>query len=133
MKRRNYRSRSRLYLKIILIILFLNLIIISNFVNHESNIVDQTDLTKKSNKFRGNDPNISAQPSWTKEWLDNGNFTLPIDPWYNETDGDISDVNASLSDGYANFELLGDSGSFSTSLLEPTPNASTKWRTFQKI
>jgi len=50
----------------------------------------------------------AAVISGTKQWLNNTNFDAPIDPWYNESLGDTTDVNVSLSNGIANFIVEGD-------------------------
>jgi len=65
---------------------------------------------------------------YTDEWLDNGNFTAGTDPWYNETEGDDSDIMASYSDGAANYEVLGDNGTFSE--ISGTPQ-SGDWKRFR--
>jgi len=63
-----------------------------------------------------------VQDDYTIEWLDNTEFETPIDPWYNTTEGDISDVNASISSEAANFEVLGTEGTFT--FVEDPPQAS---------
>ncbi|KKL57506.1 hypothetical protein LCGC14_2234730, partial [marine sediment metagenome] len=65
------------------------------------------------------------QEFYTKEWLDNPTFETPIDPWYNTTEGDISDVNASISNGAANFEILGEINTYSN--ISGTPLATEGW------
>lgn len=60
------------------------------------------------------EPNISAQETLTAEWIENPTFEDPIEPiWYSEVTGDIDDVNASKSPGYANLDVLGEVGTFS--------------------
>jgi len=63
-----------------------------------------------------------VQDIYTKEWLDNPTFETPIDPWYNTTSGDTTDVNASYSNGYANMEVVGDKRTFT--FVEDPPQAS---------
>ncbi len=58
-------------------------------------------------KSKGN-PNLSAVTTGTKQWINNSGFESPIYPWYNETYGDITDVNVSLSNGMANFIINGE-------------------------
>ncbi|MFX1570786.1 MAG: hypothetical protein ACFFCV_20805 [Promethearchaeota archaeon] len=58
---------------------------------------------------------ISAQESFTQQWLDNPNFTAPIEPtWFSSYGalGDNSDVNATTSPGQANYEILGEEKTF---------------------
>ncbi|MHA1913391.1 MAG: hypothetical protein ACW97V_03370 [Promethearchaeota archaeon] len=59
-------------------------------------------------------PQLAAQETFIAEWLENPTFDDPIEPtWYSEIEGDFSDVNTSLSPGYANFDVLGDVRTFS--------------------
>ena len=57
--------------------------------------------------------NISSGP-WSRElhieqWINNPDFNS-TDNWISEYEGDLSDINAIISDDIANFELLGQSG-----------------------
>ncbi|KKL89068.1 hypothetical protein LCGC14_1918400, partial [marine sediment metagenome] len=52
------------------------------------------------------------QEFYTKEWLDNPTFETPIDPWYNTTEGDSSDINATSDFNQANFEVIGNKGKY---------------------
>ncbi|MFX0073853.1 MAG: hypothetical protein ACFE96_00310 [Candidatus Hermodarchaeota archaeon] len=75
--------------------------------------------------------NISAQRSVTSEWLKNNDFaTQGAWYWENGTEGDNSDTNAVVSSGQANYEVLGETKSFS--VTSGTANASTwyGWGTF---
>ncbi len=51
---------------------------------------------------------LSAITSGTKQWINNSGFDTPIYPWYNETSGDITDVNVSLNNEMANFIINGE-------------------------
>jgi len=66
-------------------------------------------------------PLFSAQETFTALWLENSNFESGIDPWYSEIAGDINDVNATISSGQANFEILGENRTFSD--ISGTPQA----------
>ncbi|MHA2287491.1 MAG: hypothetical protein ACXABG_01765, partial [Promethearchaeota archaeon] len=50
-----------------------------------------------------------VQDDYTVEWLDNPTFETPITPWYNTTEGDISDIEATTDSNQANYKILGDS------------------------
>ncbi len=77
----------------------------------------------------------AAQISETKQWIQNPNFTSPIEPkwfWKNGTDGDNSDVNATSSSGQANFEVMGETRTFT--VVSGIINSSTSlgWKQFNK-
>ncbi|GAG30664.1 unnamed protein product, partial [marine sediment metagenome] len=58
----------------------------------------------------------SAQRVVTQQWINNSIFESPIEPewyWENGTEGDNSDMDATTSDEQANFEVLGETKSFS--------------------
>ena len=108
--------------------LILNFIMIFNLININLN-VDQNSFYDESqldniNLF------TSGLESYTLEWIDNGEFDPPVTEWYNETDGDLTDINASLSNNHANLELLGDIGHFSTDVIESYPNETQTWKAF---
>ncbi|MFX1406288.1 MAG: hypothetical protein ACFFBW_04985 [Promethearchaeota archaeon] len=63
---------------------------------------------------------IIAHPN--NSWIKNPTFDDPIEPtWFSNIQGDFSDVSASTSPGQANFEILGDSQTFSE--ISGTPQA----------
>jgi hypothetical protein len=47
------------------------------------------------------------------QWIKNSEFDSPNDSWFMERSGDLSDINASINSGYANFEILGEKKIFS--------------------
>lgn len=49
------------------------------------------------------------QTSSTKQWLENSEFDSH-ESWNSSIEGDLSDVNATISQGHANYIILGDSG-----------------------
>ena len=120
--RDNYRKSKRILITIIIISSILANTFISSFLinqnmffinlNAENNIQDDSMLKNQG---------IIQEP-YTVEWLKNPTFETPIDPWYNTTEGDISDVNASYSAGLVNMEVLGDKGYFT--LVEDPPQTS---------
>jgi len=118
------KKKANKYIKASFVALILNFIVIFNLINInfngvQNNFYDESQLDN-INLF------TSGLESYTLEWIDNGEFDPLVTEWFNETEGDTSDVNASLSDGFANLELLGNSGSFSSA--EIYPNASEEWR-----
>lgn len=71
-------------------------------------IVSTTSLNDPLNMAVEEKPKISAQITGSRQWLNNTGFDTS-DYWYNETNADISnpDVNATIDNGLANFEILG--------------------------
>ena len=68
----------------------------------------------------------SAQRSVTTQWIKNPTFESPIQPtwyWENGSEGDNSDMDASTSDGTANFEVLGETRTYNG--ISGTVNSST--------
>ncbi|MGB5913102.1 MAG: hypothetical protein WBH31_18065, partial [Promethearchaeia archaeon] len=60
------------------------------------------------------------EEEFTEQWLKNGFFEKPITPWYNVSQGDLSDLNATNAQNQANFQVLGDKGTFSLVADPPT-------------
>ncbi len=91
------------------LIFLLTLPYILPFIHDNKNI--QSDKVIENNV-----PLSSAQRSVTKQWIKNPNFTeSPIEPtwyWENGTEGDNSDMNATTSTGQANFDVLGETRTF---------------------
>ena len=57
----------------------------------------------------------SAQRSVTTQWINNPTFESPIEPtweWKNGTEGDNSDMDATTSTGQANYNVLGETRTF---------------------
>jgi len=102
-------------------ILTLSVFTMSQFTNNSgtSQNLRGTDLNDIPPRNYGESLNIKSQgivqDIYTEEWLDNPNFTSTVDPWYNETSGDDSDVNATFGSDAANLEILGDERTFSIS------------------
>jgi len=78
---------------------------------------------------------ILAEESGTEQWLENPTFESPIEPtwfWRNGTEGDNSDIKATIGEGQANFGVLGESGEFSLIVDPSNTTELTKWETFKK-
>lgn len=68
---------------------------------------------------------LLADNSQTRQWIQNSDFTTQ-QYWYSSKQGDVSDVNATISEGHANFNILGDSGQLE---LSGAPNV-TEWLSY---
>lgn len=82
------------------------------------------------------DIHSSAERTVTKQWIKNPTFESPIDPpwyWENGTEGDNSDMEATSSPGQANYEVLGETLTFT--VVSGTINNSVNsqgWKQFNK-
>ena len=114
--KRRIKSRKRNYI-LFLMFLFNLLIILSIFVS-----ITPNKLVQKENFGK---LHISGQvPHEDIQWLENANFTTQ-GPWYSSKQGDLSDVDAKISGGHANYFILGDQGEFSNISGTPT---SDNWK-----
>jgi len=122
------KNKKIFVLSIILGMFFVN-IVLSNLALHKNPYLndDYNDNNDLFNIDIIQNEDIKSQGTYeefyTKEWLENPNFTSGVDPWYNTTSGDNTDVNASYSSGAANYEVLGDQRTFS--FAENPPQASS--------
>ena len=91
--------------------------------------------TNPSDKVIENkDPLSSAQRSVTKQWIKNPTFDSPIEPtwyWENGTEGDNSDMDASTSPDQANYEVLGETRTFTVVSGVINSSTSTGWKEFR--
>ena len=81
------------------------------------------------------DINSSLQNTIIKQWINNPTFESPIEPgwfWKNGTEGDNSDMNATTSFNQANYEVLGETRTFT--VVSGIINSSTSpgWKKFNK-
>ncbi|MFX1274989.1 MAG: hypothetical protein ACFFBP_10210 [Promethearchaeota archaeon] len=106
--------------------LFLIGMILNNFGLISLNNIDDS-FGSNNHIFDNTLQNLKSSSQSSKEWLTNGGFTTTSDPWYNETLGDTSDVNASYENNHANLEVLGDMGNFTTEFGETYLNSSGEW------
>ncbi|KKK45754.1 MAG: hypothetical protein Lokiarch_07360, partial [Candidatus Lokiarchaeum sp. GC14_75] len=104
-----YKTKRFLYFIIITFTLLTNFFIASFFFNQNLFDYDQNN-EKNSNYDVAPKSQGIIQDLYTVEWLDNPTFDPPIDPWYNTTEGDISDVNATTVQDQANYDVIGDFG-----------------------
>ena len=67
--------------------------------------IDQSNKRKISDFQKVRD---SSGTPHTTQWLQNPSFDTQIEPWYHEAEGDISDINAYISNDSANYEIRGE-------------------------
>ncbi|MFX1570785.1 MAG: hypothetical protein ACFFCV_20800 [Promethearchaeota archaeon] len=109
MRKSCHRNKKILIFTVLIALILSNIFINNSLLNQsafyvENNIEkdDEDDLALKNQGI--------IQEPHTTEWLKNPTFETPIDPWYNITEGDSTDVNATTEQDQANFEVIGDSG-----------------------
>ena len=91
---------------------FLILLSISLFFPYIQNIVDVPYVENRETDF----VKTSAQRSVTQQWIKNPTFESPIEPtwyWENGTEGDNSDMDATTSTNQANYDVLGETRTYS--------------------
>ncbi len=67
---------------------------------------------------------LSTINEYQEQWLKNSNFSIPVDPWESQVQGDASDITSFSSLGQANYEVIGGQGSYSN--ISGTP-LSSEW------
>ncbi len=93
----------------IFFMIFVSTLLIFSF----SHIQNNNTVLYDDDRFTFNDlknPQLGAQEILTIEWLENPTFEDPVNPWYSEMEGDLSDIQATTGSGEANFHVLGNSG-----------------------
>ncbi|MFW9876000.1 MAG: hypothetical protein ACFFG0_23100, partial [Candidatus Thorarchaeota archaeon] len=109
------KNKKFFYLVLILSTLILYTLIIIPFFNQNSCGFSENSVNYILNE-NFDKIGISAQESLTKQWLDNPNFTSPLnDTWYPSYGefGDNLDVIATNGPNYVNYTIIGDSGKIS--------------------
>ena len=71
-----------------------------------------------------NSLNLSTIYEYEEQWLKNSNFSIPVDPWESQVQGDASDITSFSSFGQANYEVIGEQRSYSN--ISGTP-LSSEW------
>ena len=107
----NYKETKVKQVIALLVLIFIgnfSAIFMFNLVEYQS--IDR--FNSYNNDLRDIHPKSQGvvQDDYTIEWLDNPTFETPITPWYNTTEGDISDINATTDFYQANYKILGDLG-----------------------
>jgi len=118
------KTRHVIALLVLIFIGNLSIIFMFNLVGYQS--FDK--LNSYNNDLRDIHPKSQGivQDDYTIEWLDNPTFETPITPWYNTTEGDAFDINATTDFNQANYKILGDSGV----LQIDNPLSSSDWSVF---
>ena len=129
---KNRKTKKIFYLSIVLLVLVLNFFMINfnntpNAQNNEKSNNSYINLheTLQENLQERDLMSLGiVEEEFTNEWLQNGDFSAGIDPWFNITEGDTSDVNATYSNEAANYEVLGEERTFN---IVADPPDSTNW------
>lgn len=100
---------------------FITLFLISGII-FVSSLNIQNQSLKKNSEI--NSLNLSTIYNYEEQWLKNSNFSIPVDPWESQIQGDASDITSSSSFGQANFEVIGEQRSYSN--MSGTP-LSSEW------
>ncbi|MFX0018067.1 MAG: hypothetical protein ACFFDL_07640 [Promethearchaeota archaeon] len=126
LKKRN--NKKKIYLSTIIVLAFtiLGLSIYSTYqINHQNYIQDKI--------LFSSDGGLLGQwftESHQKQWIDNYDFNNTVG-WISEYGGDVTDVDADISGGYANFHVIGDT--HTTKLISGTPNSSSSQNWYNAI
>jgi len=100
---------------------FITLFLISGMI-FVSSLNIQNQSLKKNIEY--NSLNLSTIYDYEEQWLKNSNFSIPVDPWESQVQGDDSDIATSSSFGQANYEVIGEQRSYSN--ISGTP-LSSEW------
>ncbi|MFX1496750.1 MAG: hypothetical protein ACFFBH_04415 [Promethearchaeota archaeon] len=102
--------------KFLYMFLFFTLVGISTLVYNSQNLVifDNENLNLHSSDI----------VTRTREWIKNADFSYPIEPWYSQASGDISDTAVGFSPGEGYFKVIGEEYTFSD--ISGTP-LSSNW------
>ena len=100
---------------------FITLFLISGMI-FVSSLNIQNQSLKKNVEY--NSLNLSTIYDYEEQWLKNSNFSIPVDPWESQVQGDDSDIATSSSFGQANYEVIGEQRSYSN--ISGTP-LSSEW------
>ncbi|NHJ19592.1 MAG: hypothetical protein EAX91_01520 [Candidatus Lokiarchaeota archaeon] len=101
----NTKRKVKISMAILILIIIGNpsTILLFNFGDNQF-ITPTRDITPESQGI--------VQDDYVIEWLDNPTFETPITPWYNVSEGDLSDINANSDNNQANYEILGEKNTF---------------------
>ena len=128
MMKKSYKTKRFSYFIIITFALLTNFFIVSFFFTQK--VFDYNQNNEKNGNYDLAPKSQGViQESHTVEWLDNPTFSPPIDPWYNTTQGDASDVNFSTSQDQANYIINGEKLTKEVILNSTTQS---EWRAFNR-
>lgn len=89
---------------------FITLFLISGMIFLSSLNIQNQNLKKN---LEYNSLNLSTINEYDDQWLKNSNFSIPVDPWESQVQGDASDITSFSSVGQANYEVIGEQRSYS--------------------
>jgi len=95
-------------------------------INFNQNVNSSLNNKNEGSEFiEFKNPQLAATETLTAIWYKNPTFDDPIEPtWYSNLEGDQSDINATSGAGQVNYEVLGESKTFSD--ISGTP-LNTEW------
>ncbi len=128
MKNKFYKAKRFSYFIIITFTLLTNFFIVSFFFKQNKVDFNQNN-ERNSNNYLALKSQGIIQELHSEEWLDNPTFETPIDPWYNTTQGDATDVNFSTSQDQANYIINGEELKKEVILNSTTQS---EWRAFNR-
>ena len=105
----NKKRKLFLYLFCITALILLNSFVFYLDLNYKANYTENNKVIKSSTTI----------PSGGL-WVNNPDFSGTYQPWFPQKEGDITDVDTSYTPDQANFEILGDQGTFSEVSGTPT-------------
>jgi len=111
-------NKSRINKKLVY---FTTLFLISGMIFLSSLDIQNQNL-KKNMEY--NTLKLSTIIEHQDQWLKNSNFSIPVDPWESQVQGDASDITSFSSVGQANYEVIGEQRSYSN--ISGTP-LSSEW------
>jgi len=111
-------NKSRINMKSVYLI---TLFLISGMIFLSSLNIQNQNLKKN---IEYNTLNLSRIDEYEEQWLKNSNFSVPVDPWESQVQGDASDITSFSSFGQANYEVIGEQRSYSN--ISGTP-ISSEW------
>jgi hypothetical protein len=112
----NWNSIIKLLILLIISMSFLN----TNLLSH--NLGNISTLETNSFKKENNHLKTSSAKYYNDQWIENPSFNNSTESWYSRIEGDSSDLGMNVSDGCANFEILGEKETFSA--ISDPPSAS---------
>ena len=117
------RIRKRKFIKLLYAIL---IILLSSVITLKMGALSPSNITIN----RVQKPQISGTKSYTTQLLKDCSFDSPLECWNSTIEGDISDVNASLSPGEAHYNIMGEHRTFS---LISNPPLNSTWNAVPNV
>lgn len=100
------------------------LVVFWSFLNTNFVIYNLGESTVLRTKTIKNEPfylKTSSTKQYTDQWIENPSFDNSTESWYSLIEGDTSDLKMNVSNGCANFEILGEKKTFS--IISDPPSA----------